>query len=706
MKCFKSFISAIIFLTLSTYIEASSYNSHGQTGLILLPSAEVHNEQSIYFTFNRSSYAKLGTITATPFKWMEASYFYYRPDDLLWGKTEGLYLDKGFNVKFSFDPKSLLLPKFAIGLDDFGGTGQFSREYIASTYNFNNIKFTTGIGWGKYVGDSSIDNPLRILNKDFQIRPSESKNTELGGNLSNASWFRGDAIFFGGIEFKLKRIKNLSAKIETNPFDYFSYGCCGEGISKNSLTLRKKESDFNFGLSYKIKEFGNIDFAYTQGNAWNITMSLGFSSRKQLVKKNKFNPDIKNSSYGQSYKNEFYLDLLENLNKNKLFLQTASLDKDKLTITIDSSEHINPIIYSSRSAYIAKEVSNFNNINLKKIEVGHLNRGTQINKISYRVSDLKLDSSYPNVVVKRNTEIVNPSKNEHMDHEFKPRVRFPAYFYNFSPDIRTHVGSPEKFIYVGYGIKTAGEIQLSRSNVINFTIGRSFEDNFDEKKSVPNSNLPFVRTQIVDYLQQSSKDFYLTNLDIESIWSPFNNAWAKFSLGYLEQMYGGIATEFLYKPFNSNFAASLEFNKVKKRQFDQKFDFLDYKVFTTHFNVAYYEPKTNILAKLSYGKYLAKDKGYTLDLSRKMPSGWKAGFYFTRTNVSAEEFGEGSFDKGFYFNIPVNIFSKNYSKESNGVELKSMTRDGGQKLLLKNKLIDSFYGSTYTDINENSKFLD
>ena len=172
-------------------------------------------------------------------------------------------------------------------------------------------------------------------------------------------------------------------------------------------------------------------------------------------------------------------------------------------------------------------------------------------------------------------------------------------------------------------------------------------------------------------------------------------------------MYGGIATEFLYKPFNSNFAASLEFNKVKKRQFDQKFDFLDYKVFTTHFNVAYYEPKTNILAKLSYGKYLAKDKGYTLDLSRKMPSGWKAGFYFTRTNVSAEEFGEGSFDKGFYFNIPVNIFSKNYSKESNGVELKSMTRDGGQKLLLKNKLIDSFYGSTYTDINENwQNYLD
>ena len=30
-----------------------------------------------------------------------------------------------------------------------------------------------------------------------------------------------------------------------------------------------------------------------------------------------------------------------------------------------------------------------------------------------------------------------------------------------------------------------------------------------------------------------------------------------------------------------------------------------------------------------------------------------------------------------------------------------MTRDGGAKLLIQNRLIDSFYGSTLTEINEN-----
>ena len=90
-----------------------------------------------------------------------------------------------------------------------------------------------------------------------------------------------------------------------------------------------------------------------------------------------------------------------------------------------------------------------------------------------------------------------------------------------------------------------------------------------------------------------------------------------------------------------------------------------------------------------------------------MPSGWTAGFFFSRTNVSEEEFGEGSFDKGFYINIPMNIFSKKASKKVNGFALRTMTRDGGQKLELRNRLIDSFYGSTKDEINENWKnYLD
>ena len=510
MKCINFFIFLIILPFLTTHISASSYTSHGQTGLINLPSAEIQKEQSIFFTFNKGAYYRLGTLTVTPFEWMEASYFYYRPDDLLWGTTKGLFLDKGFNVKFSYKPKSIVLPRFAIGLDDFAGTGQFTKEYIATTYNFNNIKLTTGIGWGKFVGNDGIKNPLSLLDNRFNTRLVSSDNFDTGGNLSYDLWFRGDAVLFSGIEIQSKYFKNVRYKLETNPFDYLKYGCCGDGLSDNSLNLRKKQSDLNFGISYKFNKFGNLDFNYTQGNSWNIVFSVGFSGKKPIRKKNEFKPIIKNTRHDKKEKNEFYFDLLENLNNNKLFLQSASLEKNKLSITIDSSDHFNPIIYSSRAAFISKEVSKFNKLNLDIIEVGHVNRGATINSISYKVNDLSLRQRAPNVLIKKNTLIADPKTKDYLIHDFTPRVNFPIFFNTFAPDFRTHIGSPEKFIYYGIGLKSISEIQINRNLVINLTAGKSFENNFDEKDSIPNSALEKVRTEVVDYLQQSSDDFYIS----------------------------------------------------------------------------------------------------------------------------------------------------------------------------------------------------
>ena len=705
MKNF-SFFFCFLLIILTTKIEATSYNSLGQTGLINLPSAEVHQEQSIYVTFNRSNFIKLGTITATPFNWLEASYFYYRPDDLLWGGNQGLYLDKGFNVKFSYKPKSIFLPKIAIGLDDFAGTGQFTKEYIVSTYNFNNLKLTTGLGWGKFVGDSGIDNPFRLIGKRFENRNESILG--LGGEPNLETIFHGDATPLIGLELNVPKVKNLSFKIENNPFDYLKFACCGEGLSKNSTVIRAKDSDINFGFSYKYKSYGNIDFSYIKGNSWNISISFGFSSKKPHRKKTAFQPEIKNSNYNQTDKKyEFYLDLLENLNQNKLYLQSASINEGTLSVTVDSAEHINPIIYSSRTAYISKEVGKLNEFEFDRYEIGHVTRGIKINSIKYRSSDLDLKERYPDVLIKKHSRIANSNKFDYKTHEFQPKVNFPIIINRVLPAVRTHVGSPEKFLYSGFGVSLSSEIQLNRNTVVYSSIGRSLIDNFDDKFSDPNTQLSPVRTEIVDYLQQSSEGFYISNMNIEYINSIHKNIYGKLSLGYLEQMYGGIASEVLYKPFKSNIALSFEYNNVKKRAYDQRFSFQDYQIAMPRFNFAYYHPKTNILTKWSYGKYLAGDIGYTLDFSRRMPSGWSAGFFFSRTDVSFEEFGEGSFDKGFYVTVPLSIFSRNYDKDIRGFGLRPMTRDGGQQLELQNRLIDSFYGSTYSEINENwNNYLD
>ena len=175
---------------------------------------------------------------------------------------------------------------------------------------------------------------------------------------------------------------------------------------------------------------------------------------------------MQNTDYGQNKKNEFYLDILENLNRNKLYLQTAEINDQKLEITIDSAEHFNPIIYSSRAAFIASEVAKFNDINFDVISVGHINRGSQINDISYKSEDLNLNERYPDVLIKRNSSISNINPSFFKDHEFRPKVNFPIFIYNVAPDIRTHIGSPQRFLYAGVGIKLTSEIQLNREFAI------------------------------------------------------------------------------------------------------------------------------------------------------------------------------------------------------------------------------------------------
>ncbi len=83
---------------------------------------------------------------------------------------------------------------------------------------------------------------------------------------------------------------------------------------------------------------------------------------------------------------------------------------------------------------------------------------------------------------------------------------------------------------------------------------------------------------------------------------------------------------------------------------------------------------------MSAGRYLAGDYGMTFELSRRFDNGVRVGAFFTKTNVSAADFGEGSFDKGFYIKFPFGVFLRNHSKQEANFLFRPLTRDGGQKV--------------------------
>ncbi len=585
------------------------------------------------------------------------------------------------------------MPHFAIGLDDFAGTGFFTREYLVSTKELRNTKLSLGMGWGKFSKENSFENPLAFLSSGLKDRPLVSDNYDLGGSPSFDQWFRGDATLFGGIEYFFPQRKGLSIKLEYDPFDYLDFSA--RYSPDATYSLRKKDSNINIGLSYPLNKFVTFDASFIKGNTFNISFSIGTTFNKGLSSKPKFNPVIQARDNKTQSKKIFYDDLLYNLNNNNLLLQTASLSNKRLDIAISTSQHRNAIRSSKYAGTIAKDIAKFQNIDINLINISHLNVGIELNNILYIGSHLDESKQKPVEIIERYTKMDSGNTSSYKNHEFQPNVNFPVIFSSVSPALVSYIGNPEKFFFGGLDLQSITEVQFSRSFLLSSEINYSIYNNFRDTISGPASKMEHVRTDKVQYLK--SANLYIKRLQLDYIWSPHKDIYAKVSGGLFESMFGGIGAQLLYKPFERNFFLTMESFYVRQRAYDQIFKFKKYKTSTSHFNIGYLFPM-GIESNLSYGRYLAKDDGYTLDLSRRTKSGFKAGIYFTRTNVSSELFGEGSFDKGFYFQIPMDIFSKDYKAGYSNFKLSPLTRDGGAKLEFDKDLRGLIYNSSLNEL--------
>src|SRR3984957_2124852 len=143
-------------------------------------------------------------------------------------------------------------------------------------------------------------------------------------------------------------------------------------------------------------------------------------------------------------------------------------------------------------------------------------------------------------------------------------------------------------------------------------------------------------------------------------------------------MDGGIDSEILYRPYNQRLAVGLDINHVIKRGFDELFTLQSYRVTEGQLSFYYKLPFYNLTATLRVGRYLAGDKGATVELSREFAGGARAGIFATKTNVSSQEFGEGSFDKGFFLSFPLDLLLANPTRSEASYVFRPLTRDGGQ----------------------------
>jgi Exopolysaccharide biosynthesis protein YbjH len=240
-----------------------------------------------------------------------------------------------------------------------------------------------------------------------------------------------------------------------------------------------------------------------------------------------------------------------------------------------------------------------------------------------------------------------------------------------------HLGGPDGYLYALVG-RASGQVRLWDGAWAQGTAQVNLIDNYDRFRYDAPSELPRVRTRIREYVRASGVT--VPNLQINQAARLAEGVYGLAYAGWLESMFAGVGGEVLWRPLNSPVAVGVDINRVRQREPEQRAGLLPYRVTTGHVSAYWDTGWKDVVAQVSAGQYLAGDKGVTLDLSRVFANGTRLGLWATKTNVSAAQFGEGSFDKGVYLSIPFEALLTGWSSQTFAIAWQPLLRDGGARL--------------------------
>jgi len=357
---------------------------------------------------------------------------------------------------------------------------------------------------------------------------------------------------------------------------------------------------------------------------------------------------------------------------------------------------------------VMRVVANHMPSEVEEMTVVAISVGMEMNRVTIRRQDLERALSYQGSVeeIWANSQIDGGTAGIMLpDGITRNWRRYPYFVWSIAPRVRSHVGGPDQFILYQFWASVGATLNVWRGLSVSGQVGRDIYNNFDKIKLESDSVLPHVRSDIAKYLKAGVNN--IVRLQADYFFSPLPEWYARVSAGIFEEMYGGYGAEILHRPFNSRFAIGLDINKVRQRDFDQRFKFRNYEVVTGHINAYYQFPWYNLMGGLSVGQYLAGDKGATFRLARRFDSGVNVGVWATFTDVSAEQFGEGSFDKGFFISLPMELFLTKSTTSHGNFSFRPLFRDGGQPLGHSGRLYDITNAASYhTVFHDWKQFLD
>ncbi len=605
------------------------------------------------------------SFTALPF--LEATF--RLTDRLNATQGHGTSHDRAFDLKLRLWEEGEWRPALAIGLQDVIGTGLYGGEYLVASKRFRDFDVSLGLGWGRLGTGGDLANPLGLAWDGARTRP---RHVGEGGTPRLDSLFRGrKAAVFGGVEWSVPplptpfgEVEGLRAKLE------WSGDALRDergGYPRILTGLRgKAASRLNFGLQWQPNPWLDAGVHFVHGTDLLMRLSLRMDPARP--------PEFPRPAPPAMAPRPAAADpagLAEALRQAGFRPSGFGIEGDEARIAVEGGRYATLPQVAGR---VARAAQPFLPPGVERLRVEWRRQGVTVARLVLLREAMEMAAAH-----RGSAEEVLASATLLPAEGTAPN---PSLSWGIEPRLALQLGDPKTGVRWQAGVAVGGRLGLGGGFALAGSLAQAVAGNLGE--GLPSdSQLPHVRSDLARYAREGKTS--IPALYVERIWTPAPDWFARVTAGLLEPMFAGVSTELLWRPVDRPYAIGLDLNWVAQREYRQRFSTLGYSVATGHLSLYADLPVWNLYAVLRGGRYLAGDWGGTVEIGRRFDSGIEVGGFATFTDVPFSRFGEGSFDKGIYIRIPLQLLGPETSARASAV-IRPVVRDGGQRLVVDNPL--------------------
>jgi len=617
----------------------------GGTGLMEIPNARILEDGVIRF----------GAAQASPYRWYTAAMGVLPGLEISARLIEitnitafdpgfgyGAYKDKALDVKYQLIPESKYLPAIAIGIQDFWGTRLFPSEYLVISRQYYPVDITLGIGSKRLKGGPSVP-------------------------------FLDDYGFFGGIELALS--ERFLVMAEYNPIEY-------ENDKKPARAVPEgADSPVNVGLRANILPGIDLGISYQRGDTLGLMLHVQSLLGAQVLPQKADPPPVvpvDRRPFKERDRKEIVKQVYDAVQEAGFSNIAVYTDGKDLMAEFENNEYLSNQKAVGRVLRILLFHSPEDTDHLVAVVK---KQGMAILRVSVRPDHMDkflLGEISPDVFMDRLMKVEITSRAvESGEGDYIGFIEHHGFQYDFSikPDLDIYWNDPSGFFQYQVGVDPHVTADLWKGASV---YARYAIPLYSNVYSPTASVLPgdVIMSDISKYMgKYRSFDKLLVN----QMFRISDRSFGRVSMGYFDRMYAGVGGEALYFPGEGTMAFGIEGDWLRKRVPKKTFELMDFSPYSVLGNAYYYYSGLDMTFQVQFGRFLAGDMGFKLDISRQYDTGAVAGIFVTFTDTDDVEpyYNKGYNHKGIYLSLPMRMFLDHDSTRVLNYGISPWTRDVG-----------------------------